>query len=151
MNVSAAASKWNVSKRTVIGYICNNYIIGISVENDELNIPDIPKPYVRKKPKKVADMDKYIQNALNHDGYTNYKIMGIDRDKFKERLDALLQKDIIQKRNGIDPDYNSTLDFVLTADNHAKIVLAPTIAPTIAPTVEVKLADQIGLVNGKIG
>ena len=51
MDIRTAAKEWNVSVKTVLNYIEKKYIIGISVKNDEIIIPQIPKPYVKRKPK----------------------------------------------------------------------------------------------------
>lgn len=146
MDISTAAKEWKVSVRTILGYIEKKYIIGISVEDDEIIIPSITKPYIRRKPKTINDMDKYIRDALNHSGYVNYRIMGIEDKVFKERLDEMTAANIIKQRDPKNTDYETTLNYMLVASADKSIV----ISPTIAPTIELKVADQIGLVNTQI-
>lgn len=146
MNIEAAAKKWDVKTRTVLEYIEKRYIIGISICDDEINIPCIPKPYIKKKPKTVKEKDKYICDALNHQGYANYRILGISKEEFKERLCELINARKIRIKDTDIHDYETTLNYTLLAFDDNKLI----IAPTIAPTIDIKLADQIGLVNTKI-
>jgi len=146
MNIQTAANEWNVSVKTVLNYIGKRYIVGISAIDDEIVIPSIPKPYVKRKPKTIKEMDKYICDTLNHDGYANYRIMDIDKGKFRERLCALTCANMIKQRDPNTQDFETTLNYMLVATAEQPLV----IAPTIAPTVEIKIADQIGLINTKI-
>ena len=75
--------------------------------------------------------------------------MGIDQDKFEERLKALIKSKKIFLKNDNSVDYSSNLDFVLSYKDDKNIVIAPSI--DIKPTIEIKVADQIGVVNGKVG
>lgn len=146
MDIKNAAREWNVSVKTVLSYIEKKYIIGISVENDEIIVPSIPKPYIKRKPKTVSDVDKYIRNTLDHNGYANYRIIGIEDKVFKERLQELTNANLIKQRDPENSDYQTTLNYMLVASVDKAIV----ISPTIAPTIELKVADQIGLVNTQI-
>lgn len=146
MNIENAAKEWKVTVKTVLDYIGKRYIIGISIVDDEIIIPSIPKPYVKKKPKTIKDIDNYICEALNHEGYANYRILDIEKEKFEERLRALTDSNMIKQRNPANQDYKTTLNYMLVASAEKTVV----IAPTIAPTIEMKIADQIGLVNTNI-
>ena len=146
MDIKTAAREWNVSVKTVLNYIEKKYIIGISVKDDEIVIPDIPKPYIKRKPKTVGNVDKYIRDTLNHNGYANYRIIGIDDKVFRERLNEMTAENIIKQRNRENTDYETTLNYMLAATVDKSIV----ISPTITPTIELKVADQIGLVNTQI-
>lgn len=145
MDIRTAAKEWNVSVKTVLDYIEKKYIIGISVNDDEIIIPQIPKPYVKRKPKTIKEIDKYICDTLNHGGYTNYRIIGIEKDKFKERLFELMESNTIKQKTDVN-DYETTLNYTLAATAEKSLV----IAPTISSTIEMKIADQIGLVNTQI-
>lgn len=151
MTIKEAANRWNVKENTVFDYISKGYIYGLAIDNNEIIIPDIPKPYIKKKPKTVIDQDNYILTAMNKGWYVNAKIMGIDQDKFEERLNALIKANKIFPKSSDSIDYSSTLDFVLSNTDTKKIDV--TIAPSIdiKPTLEIKFADQIGLANGKVG
>lgn len=146
MNIKTAAENWHVSVKTILGYIEKKYIIGISVKDDEIVIPSIPKPYIKRKPKTVDDMDKYIREALNHNCYANYRIMGIEKNTFKERLNEMTAANIIKQRYPDNTDFETTLNYMLVASADKSIV----ISPTISPKVEIKVADQIGLANAQI-
>lgn len=145
MNVYEAVRKWNVKETTVIKYICNKYIFGLYVEDGELQFPDIPKPYVKRKPKKISDIDKYILKTLECCGYANAVIMGITEDQFEERIKALLSVGEIYIKDETKEDFSSTLNVALV-HNYEKNTRI-----NISPTIEVKLAEQIGVVNGKVG
>lgn len=149
MTIREAAKEWKVKEQTVLNYILEGYIYGLSIENNEIVIPNIPKPHIKRKPKTVAKQDNYILTAMNKEEYVNAKIMGIDQDKFAKRLEALMKSKKIFPKNDNSVDYSSNLDFVLSSKDDKNIVIAPSI--DIKPTIEIKVADQIGVVNGKVG
>lgn len=149
MTIREAAKEWKVKEQTVLNYILEGYIYGLSIENNEIVIPNIPKPHIKRKPKTVAEQDNYILTAMNKEEYVNAKIMGIDQDKFAKRLEALIKSKKIFPKNDNSVDYFSNLDFVLSFKDDKNIVIAPSI--DIMPTIEIKVADQIGVVNGKVG
>ena len=149
MTIREAAKEWKVKEQTVLNYILEGYIYGLSIENNEIVIPNIPKPHIKRKPKTVAEQDNYILTAMNKEEYVNAKIMGIDQDKFAKRLEALIKSKKIFPKNDNSVDYSSSLDFVLSFKDDKNIVIAPSI--DIMPTIEIKVADQIGVVNGKVG
>ena len=149
MTIREAAKEWKVKEQTVLNYILEGYIYGLSIENNEIVIPNIPKPHIKRKPKTVAEQDNYILAAMNKEEYVNAKIMDIDQDKFEERLKALVKSKKIFPKSDNSIDYSSNLDFILSSKDDKKIVVAPSI--DIKPTIEIKVADQIGVVNGKMG
>lgn len=149
MTIQEAAKEWKVKEQTVLSYILKGYIYNLTIENNEIVIPNIPKPHIKRKPKTVAEQDNYILTAMNKEEYVNAKIMGIDQDKFAKRLEALIKSKKIFPKNDNSVDYSSNLDFVLLSKDDKNIVIAPSI--DIKPTIEIKVADQIGVVNGKVG
>lgn len=149
MTIREAAKEWKVKEQTVLNYILEGYIYGLAIENNEIVIPNIPKPHIKRKPKTVAEQDKYILTAMNKEEYVNAKIMDIDQEKFAERLEALIKSKKIFPKSDNSIDYSSNLDFVLSSKDDKNIVIAPSI--DIKPTLEIKAADQIGLVNAKVG
>ena len=153
MTIAEAATKWDVTKATVYDYIDKGYIYGLYVENNIIMFPEIPKPYVKKKPKTVNDQDKYILTTMNKDMYVNAKIMDMSEEKFKERIIALIKSNKIYIKKDADPSYASNLDFGLlsSAGNIFSFSLNPALTLDCSPSVEIKVADQIGLINGKIG
>lgn len=149
MTIQEAAKEWKVKEQTVLRYILKGYIYNLTIENNEIVIPNIPKPHIKRNPKTVAEQDNYILTAMNKEEYVNAKIMGIDQDKFAKRLEALIKSKKIFPKNDNSVDYSSNLDFVLSSKDDKNIVIAPSI--DIKPTIEIKVADQIGVVNGKVG
>ena len=149
MTIQEAAKTWGVKERTVFDYILKGYIYNLLVEDNVIMIPSIPKPYVKRKPKTIAEYDTYILNAMNKNEYVNAKIMGISQEKFEERLNALIKAIKIFSQSEGYVDYSSNIGFILAPEEGKNIVIAPSI--DIKPTVEVKVADQIGVINGKVG
>lgn len=149
MNVEEAAKKWGVKENTVVSYICKGFIHGLYIEDGEIKIPDIPKPYVAKPPKTIPAMDKYILNAMKKGCYVNPKIMNISKEKFEERLKALLKSDMIFVKDKTKDNFNSNLNFALACFGKTSVDLSADIQ--ISPVIEFKVADQIGFVTGKFG
>ena len=148
MTIQEAAKAWGVKEYTVFNYILKGYIYNLSIEANEIMIPNIPKPYVKRKPKTIAEYDTYILNAMNRDGYVNAKIIGLDQEKFTERLIALIKENRIFPKDETVADYSSNLPFVLSSDIEKNVI---TIKNELNFNFEAKIADQIGLANGKIG
>lgn len=149
MTIQEAAKEWKVKEQTVLSYILKGYIYDLSIENNEIIFPKIPKPHIKGKPKTINEYDNYILTAMNKGCYVNAKIMGIDQDKFAERIDALIKSKRIFPKDEKSIDYLSNISFVLSPKENKNIVIAPSI--DIKPTIEIKVADQIGVVNGKVG
>lgn len=151
MTIAEAAAEWNVSEMTVLEYIHKGYIYGLFVENNTIKFPNVPKPYIKRKPKNVKSQDKYILTAMNKEMYVNANIMDISVEKFKDRMIALERSNRIFIKESAAPDYTSNLDFGLVpaAGGTINVSIDPTV--DYSPTMEIKVADQIGVVNGKIG
>lgn len=149
MTIQEAAKQWGVKEKTIMGYILKKYLSGSSIENDEFYVPNIPKPHVKTKPKCVSEQDKYILEAMNKGRYVNANILGIEQEKFKERLEALVRANKIYPKCSNTVDYTSNLGFVLSSSDKKVFDLAVAATIEINPTAEVKFADQIGLINGR--
>ena len=148
MTIQEAAKTWGVKEHTVFDYILKGYIYNLSIEKNAVQIPNIPKPYIHTKPKTVQQKDKYILTAMNKGLYVNAKIMGVDQEEFTERLIALIKGNRIFPKDEIVADYSSNLPFALSSDIEKNVI---TITNELNLNFEAKIADQIGLVNGKIG
>lgn len=148
MTIQEAAKTWGVKERTIFDYILKGYIYNLSIEDNAVQIPNIPKPYVHTKPKTIQQKDNYILTAMNKGLYVNAKIMGLDQEKFMERLIALIKSNRIFPKDETVMDYFSNLPFVLSSNLEKNTI---TIKNELNLNVEAKLADQIGLINGKIG
>lgn len=79
----------------------------------------------------------------------------IDYDKLAEAI-VIAQEKTNKKiyiKTDTEPSYTSTLDFGLlsTAGNIFNFAFNPALTLDCSPSLEIKVADQIGLINGKIG
>lgn len=120
MTILEAAKKWNVSSKTVCEYIAKEYIMNLKVDNNQVMLPDIPKPYTKTKPKNEQSIDGVILKTLNERMYVSYPILGITPEHFEERLKALEKINCIYKRDENCNDYSTTLNFVLNAEKASK-------------------------------
>lgn len=151
MTIQEAAKRWGVKEKTILGYILKGYIYGLSVVNNEIQLPEIPKPYVVRKPKTINQQDNYILNAMNKEYYVNAKIMDINQEKFRERLVALMSAKKISPKNPDEISFLTNLEFILASLESKNISVTVSPAIELSPTIEIKVADQIGLINGKVG
>lgn len=151
MTIQEAANRWNVKENTVFDYISKGYIYGLAIENNEIIIPDIPKPYVKPKPKTVAEYDKYILTSMNKECYVNAKIMGIDQERFAERLEALIKADKIFPKDEEKIDFISNLAFALCSTETLNRNINITANMNIESLLKVNATGQIDLVNTKVG
>ena len=151
MTIQEAAKEWKVKEQTVLSYILKGYIYNLTIENNEIVIPNIPKPHIKRKPKTIAEQDNYILTAMNKEEYVNAKIMGIDQEKFAERLQALITANKIFSKNENVSDFSSNIGFILvnSKENKVEININPKIE--VAPKLEINTDVQIGLVNAKVG
>ena len=133
MTISEAAQKWNVKSNTVLEYIVKGYILNLRADNNQIILPDIPAPRVKKKPTKEDARNIYILNALNESQYVSYPILGITQEHFADRLKALEKSGCIFKRDENCNDYSTNMNFILNAENAAKqyhlhFVFAPSLS-----------------------
>ena len=150
MTIQEAAKEWNVKENTVFDYILKGYIYGLAIENNEIVIPNIPKLHVKTKPKTVAEYDKYILTAMNKEYYVNAKIMGIDQEKFKERLESLIKANKIFPKGDEKIDFTSNLAFALCSTETLNSNINITANMNIDSLLKVNATGQIGLVNTKV-
>ena len=141
MTIQEAATKWRVKEPTIRKYIKKGYILGV----EQNQLPDIPKPYTKAKPKKSSAIDNVIIKTLNLNLYISYAILDLSKDRFEERLKALEQNGSIIKKDKKSEDYTTNLNFALSAKAIKQFNL------TININTQVKIAPQFGLVNTQIG
>ena len=151
MTIQDAAKSWRVSEKTILNYILKGYIYNLSIENNEIVFPDVLKPYIAKKPKTIAEYDKYILTAMNKGLYVNAKIMDIEQDIFAERLDALIKANKIYPRTNTKVDQTTNLSFVLCSVEKKGIDVNITTNVNVESLAKVNATGQIGLVNAKVG
>ena len=150
MTIQEAANRWHVKEQTVLSYVLNGYIYGLTIENNEIIIPNIPKPHVKPKPKTVIEYDKYILTAMNKECYVNAKIMGISQEKFKERLESLIKANKIFPKDDEKNDFTSNLAFALSSTETLNRNINITANMNIDSLLKVNATGQIGLVNTKV-
>ena len=150
MTIREAAKEWKVKEQTVLSYILKGYIYNLTIENNEIVIPNIPKPHIKRKPKTVAAQDNYILTAMNKEEYVNAKIMGIDQDKFEERLKALIKADKIFPKDEEKIDFISNLAFALCSTETLNRNIKITANMNIESLLKVNATGQMGLVNTKV-
>lgn len=132
MTIQEAANRWGVKESTIWEYIGRGYIFNLSVDNNQIILPDIPKPYVKKNLKRASTIDATIVDAIDKNLYVSYTSLGLSKEKFEERLRAIERKECIHKRNESCEDYSTNLNFTLDYDvatKHFNFTFAPTIAP----------------------
>ncbi len=120
MTISEAAKKWNVKPNTVCEYIANGYILNLQADNNQIILPDILAPRVKKKPQSERERDVYIIKALNESQYVSYPILGITQEHFAERLKALEKSGCIFKRDEDCNDYSTNMNFILNTEKASK-------------------------------
>ena len=150
MTIQEAAKEWKVKEQTVLSYVLNGYIYGLTIENNEIIIPNIPKPHVKSKPKTVTEYDRYILMAMNKECYVNAKIMGINQEKFKERLESLIKANKIFPKDEEKIDFISNLPFALCSTETLNRNINITANMNIDSLLKVNATGQIGLVNTKV-
>ncbi len=142
MKIDVAATQWGLTTTTVLKYIYKGYIPGLSIVNNEIVLPELPKPNTtRKKLNKADIIDDYLCETLSKLQYSNYLIANIAPDDFKDRLEALNKSGIILKKVD-NPDYTSTLDFYLSSKSKSI-----SINPTINANVNLNITGQMGGIN----
>ena len=151
MTIQEAAKAGKVTENTVFNYIGKGYIYNLAIENNEIVIPNIPKPHIKRKPKTVAEHDNYILTAMNKEEYVNAKIMNIEQNKFMERLQALIKANKIFSKNENVSDFSSNIGFILVNSKESKVEIHINPKIEVAPKLEMNTDIQIGLVNAKVG
>lgn len=99
ITIDEAADKWCVKSQTVIKYIYNGYIDGLSVDGNKLLLPDIPAPAVRLREKKLTAEKIYMKilKACNQNLYLNSYILGISEEQFEMCMKQLEQRGCISR------------------------------------------------------
>ena len=115
MTVAEASQKWKVKKETVIKYIANDFIYDLSIENDQLILPDINKPKIIPKNRKrnVPNIYHWILQACENREYINAKIIGIGYGEFMDRIDQLVTDGFLFQKEDVKAGTN--IGYRLTA------------------------------------
>lgn len=120
MTLKQAKEKWGICEKTLLNYIIDGLIDNISIENNEIIIPDISKPLCIPKSTKrtTANVYKNIIKACSKGMYIDsffMKSIGIGRDEFKAYINELVEKGVLRKTDKYVDDY-SNVGFVLTME-----------------------------------
>lgn len=119
MTIAEAARNWGMSERAILRLINGGCFFGMSVRENRLYLPDLPKPYrPRTKKEKAQQIDRCILSALNNSQYLNQIILGVSKQKFSERLDALQNAEKIYQSSDIErptTKVSSTLGYSISA------------------------------------
>ncbi len=147
MTISEACGKWNLkSEDTVWDYIKKGYIVGLSTENNQIILPDIPKPHIVGKGKKLSQstMIKNILKACDNMEYISAYILGLTEEQFELIMTELVEQGYLKGKstlNGSNMGYRITMKASEYNKRSFKININGDIKPTL----------NIGLINPSIG
>lgn len=121
MTISETLKKWGISPKTLLRYLDNGIIANVSVTDNIVNIPDIPKPLIPAYNAKITKekVVRYILKALNSFMYIDYKILFIEAEQFSAIMKQMEKNGYIEKTSD-NADYLSTIGFIST-ENGDKI------------------------------
>ena len=98
MNITEAAAKWGVSTNTVMSYVEKGLINNLSASKNQLILPDIPKPYIKRKGSDKNDqIYKHILKATNEKQYVDAYVLRIDEDAFARYMGELIREGMLSK------------------------------------------------------
>lgn len=91
MTVSEASQRWNVSAKTILGYLADGLIYDITIRENQLLLPDIEKPKIVSKNRRGQGryISDWMLNACESGMYVNAAILGISEDRFNGSLRQL--------------------------------------------------------------
>lgn len=158
MTIKQAEEKWDEKLKNIFEYIANGWIKDISINDNQIIIPDMPKPYkIKSNPKRTAsNIYKYILLACDSGEYIDSNFMSklnVTPGEFKLCINELLDKKIIRKNEDYKNDY-SNIGFTLTLDG-IDIAKNYTSSPTKLINklskfnISLNVITQIGIVNKK--
>ena len=120
MTIKEAQEKWGVKDGLMFRYLRDGFLNHISVENNEIIIPDISKP-IRVSPtakKTTLNIYKYIIKACKYSNYVDsFLLRGIGETpgNFKTHINLLVEKNILRHTEEYVDD-TSNIGFTLTPD-----------------------------------
>ena len=114
MTIAEAAKKWKVREKTVWNYIEKGYIYDLSLKNNEIILPDIPKPYTQHNARNVNSIYNAILYACNNKLYLNADILKIDKQDFITYIFELEKTGYIARKNQNINDMETTLNYIPT-------------------------------------
>lgn len=116
MTITEAKNQWRVSYDTICQWLEQGIIPDVKIVDGAISINN-PKPIIPKKGTNITveNVRKYILTACNEMGYTDYKILHIKKEHFREILSQLEDNKYVKCRKNINsPDYSSNKDFAIT-------------------------------------
>lgn len=136
MTVTEASQNWGVTENTVIKYLAKGFIYDLSIENDQLILPDIKRPKIipKNRRKVLSNICQWILESLEEREYINAKIIGINLAEFTGCMEQLIADGLICRgecvRVGTNIGYRLTIKGIERL--HPKKNLAVKILPVTA-------------------
>lgn len=105
MTLEQASATWKTSGTTICKWICEGLINNISLKENKLILPDIPKPRIVRKNIEITAEKAYkeILEACNKNEYIDAYLLRISEDQFVNYITILKQNGLL---NGYGIDSN---------------------------------------------
>ncbi|MCD7958865.1 MAG: hypothetical protein LUF89_05045 [Ruminococcus sp.] len=150
MTIDEAAKKWDIQAKTVLDYIYKGYILDISCDNNEIMLPNIPKPAIQNKRGKLSAQKIYetILRICDNEQYINAKIFGITEEQFEFYMQELEKSGYLSKTNS-SADFRSNFGWNIMPTGAEMLLKRKFSLPgiTINNPVGIQNAAKIGFVN----
>lgn len=143
MTITEAEQNWKLSRNTIFGYIADGLIDKLSVENNQIILPNVPKPKKIKINCKRSSENIYrwILKACNDNEYINAKLMGIDENRFLSHIQQLEKEKYIVVKNH-DSELSSNLDCQITPKG-IKSLTSKSFKIALSPTIEFNMVKAL--------
>ena len=94
MTIAEAEQRWKLCKATILGYLADGLIDPISIADNQIILPDIPKPKKIKSNSKrnSANIYRWILEACFKNEYISASLIGISTDTFDNHLQQLVRE-----------------------------------------------------------
>ncbi len=116
MTIKEAIKKWNTTDKTMIKYLSEGYIDGVTITDNVVYIPDIGQPLNIGNVKfTCGKIYYYILKALDDQRYINSNMLKITEEQFELFLSALESSGYISVSTESKPK-NSILRYYITPE-----------------------------------
>ena len=149
MTVAEASQRWGLTENTIIKYLVKGFIYDISIENDQLILPDINKPLIVSENFKSISPNIYREmlKACRDDKYINSKILKIDNDKFNAHIRQLVNEGHLIVESDIRDGTNIGYQITTKGMDFLKSKKVFNFNFDITNNANVNITTNIGLVN----
>jgi len=102
MTLNEAVEKWNISRTTILNYIADGMVYGVTIEEGQLNLPEVPRPKkIRANCRRNSEnIYRWLLKACIQGEYVNAQLFGITRECFRDHLECLVSRDYISLKSG---------------------------------------------------